>query len=225
MPALSPRSLAVLVILTMLVMLSMATAACGPEVPVEPATEAASTTAAAAEPSDSGLAELVGTAPPANGAVVSIILLDPHAEIEVPVPDEVPVMDQFGRTFNPLFLLVRRGQTVRFTNSEDDVHTVHVKDGAGETLFNVATLFGSTYEFTFEHEDSYDVVCNTHTEMQANILVVSSPYAVLADSDGTFTVRDMLPGTYTVTMLNGEDRYEREVEIVAGRNEIDLTGL
>jgi hypothetical protein len=86
-------------------------------------------------------------------------------------------------------------------------------------------LFGSTYEFTFDQEDSYDVVCNTHTEMQANILVVSSPYAVLADSDGTFTVRDMLPGTYTVTMLNGEDRYERDVEVVAGRNEIDLTGL
>ncbi len=210
--------------LAMLVTLPMV-AACGPAAPVESATDVAPATPVVAELSDSGLAQLVGTAPPANGAIVSIILFDPHTEIDVPVPDEVPVMDQFGRTFNPLFLLVRRGQTVRFTNSEDDVHTVHVKDGSGETLFNVATLFGSTYEFTFDHEDSYDVVCNTHTEMQANILVVSSPYAVLADSDGIFTVRDMLPGTYTVTMLNGEDRYERDVKIVAGRNDIDLTGV
>ena len=76
-----------------------------------------------------------------------------------------------------------------------------------------------------KNKNSYDVVCNTHTEMQANILVVSSPYAVLADNDGAFTVPDVIPGTYTVTMLNGETRREREVEIVAGRNEIDLTGL
>ena len=209
----------------MLTMLTMVTAACGRAEPVESATEAAPATPVVAELVDSGLAQLVGTAPPANGAVVSIILLDPHAEIEVPLPDEVPVMDQFGRMFNPLFLLVRRGQTVRFTNSEEDLHTVHVKDSAGESLFNIATLFDSTYEFTFDREDSYDVVCNTHTEMAANILVVSSPYAVLADSDGAFTVSDVLPGTYTVTMLNGKDRHEREVEIVAGRNAIDFTGL
>ena len=225
MPSLWLRSLAVLGLITMLTVATMVTAGCGSGTPVEPATEAAPATSAAIDPPDSGLAELVGTAPPRRGAIVSIILLNPHAEIEVPMPDEVPVMDQFGRTFNPLFLLVRRGQTVRFTNSEEDLHTVHVKDSAGESLFNIATLFGSIHEYTFDREDSYDVTCNTHSEMQANILVVSSPYGVLADSDGTFTVPDVLPGTYTVTMLNGADRYDRQIEIVAGRNEIDFTGL
>ena len=230
MPSLSSRSLAVssVRLAAVLLMLTMVAAACGPEVPEEPAPEplapTASATPAEAEPTDSGLAQLVGMAPPANGAVVSIILLDPHAEIDVPLPDELPVLDQYGRAFNPGFLLVRSGQTVRFTNSEDDLHTVHVKDSAGESVFNIATLFGSSYEFTFDQEDSYDVICNTHTEMFANILVVDTPYAVVADRDGAFTLPDVIPGTYTVTMLNGENRREREVEIVAGRNELDLTG-
>ena len=114
---------------------------------------------------------------------------------------------------------------MRFTNSEDDLHTVHVKDSAGESLFNVATLFGSRYEFTFDLADSYDVVCNTHTEMFADILVVNSPYAVVADREGGFTLSDVIPGTYTVTMLTGGDRREEDVEIVAGLNELDLTGL
>ena len=92
-------------------------------------------------------------------------------------------------------------------------------------LFRSATLFGSSYEFTFDRAASYAVECNTHTEMAADILVVSSPYAVLADSDGVFTMSDVIPGTYTVTMLNGEDRLEQEIDIVAGRNELDLTGL
>ncbi len=204
--------------------LAIVTTACGTEAPVEPAPEPSSALTVSA-PADAGTAQIVGAAPPANGAVGSIILLDPHADIEVPLPNEVPVMDQYGRMFYPLVLVVRKGQTIQFTNSEDDLHTVHVTDSAGETLFNIATLFGSSYEFTFDREDSYDVECNTHTEMAADILVVSSPYAVLADSDGVFTMSDVIPGTYTVTMMNGEDRHEQEIEIVAGRNELDLTGL
>ena len=215
--------------LTMLIMLGVMTAACGPDAPVEPAPESsaliAPATPSAANSTDAGLAHLVGTAPPASGEVGSIILLDPDAEIDVPLPDDTPVMDQYGRMFNPGFLLVRQGQTVTFTNSEEDLHTVHVKDSAGESLFNIATLMDSRYDFTFDREDSYDVACNTHTEMQANILVVSSPYAVLAEHDGTFTVPGVIPGAYTVTVLNGPTRTEREVEIVAGRNELDLTGL
>ena len=197
------------------------TAACGVAAP--PASDVPAAPVVPA-PADASTAQIVGTAPPASGGVVSIILLDPHVEIEVPLPDEVPVIDQYGRAFNPEFLLVRSGQTVLFTNSEDDLHTVHVKDSAGESLFNIATLFGSRYEFTFDREDSYDVVCNTHTEMFADILVVDSPYAVVADRDGTFTILDVIPGTYTVTMITGRDRREQDVEIVAGRNALDLTG-
>ena len=204
--------------------LASVTSACGADAPVVPATAAPAAPVAPAT-ADADTAQIVGAAPPANGVVVSIILLDPHVEIEVPLPDEVPVIDQYGRAFNPEFLLVRSGQTVRFTNSEDDLHTVHVKDGAGESLFNIATLFGSRYEFTFDREGSYDVECNTHTEMFADILVVDNPYAVVADRDGAFTLPDVIPGTYTVTMLTGRDRREQEVEIVAGRNELDLTGL
>ena len=202
------------------VVCALMSAACGTEAPVD----RAPATSAPAARAEIGLGQIVGTAPPAKGAVVSIILLDPHAEIDVPLPDEVPVIDQYGRAFNPEFLLVRSGQTVRFTNSEDDLHTVHTKDSTGESVFNIATLNGSSYDFTFDREDSYDVVCNTHTEMGANILVVSSPYAVLAGSTGAFTVPDVIPGPYTVTLLHGEDRHEREIEIVAGRNELDLTG-
>jgi plastocyanin len=210
-------------------MLGVMTAACGQGAPVEPASESsaliAPATLSAVNSTDAGLAHLVGMAPPARGEVGSIILLDSDTEIDVALPDDTPVMDQYGRMFNPGFLLVRQGETVTFTNSEEDLHTVHVKDSAGESLFNIATLMESRYDFTFDREDSYDVVCNTHTEMQANILVVSSPYAVLAERDGSFTVPGVIPGSYTVTVLNGQNRTEREIEIVTGRNELDLTGL
>lgn len=193
------------------------------EAPTEPELEERVSTAPLMS-GDAGLALIVGTAPPAASSIVSIITLESHAEIGVPLQDELPVMDQYGRQFIPTFLLVRKGQTINFTNSEDDLHTVHVKNTAGESLFNVATMRDSTYKFTFDFEGEYTVVCNTHTEMFADILVVDAPYAVLADRDGNFTVSGVVPGTYTAVLIYGETRSEQEIEVVAGRNEIDLTG-
>lgn len=170
-----------------------------------------------------GLAQVAGQAKPATGMLVSIVLLDPHAEIEVPVPDETPIMDQIGRQFVPGFILVRAGQTIDFTNSEDELHTVHVKDSHGESIFNIATMMGTTYQHTFEVGDQYSVICNTHTEMFADIMVVDTPYAVVAGRDGHFALPDVVPGRYTATVIQGGDRSEHEIEIAAGTNEIDLT--
>ena len=83
-------------------------------------------------------------------------------------------------------------------------------------------MYGSTYEYTFELGDEYTVVCNTHTEMFADIMVVDTPYAVIAGRDGSFAIPNVVPGAYTATMIHGEARSEREVEVVSGDNAIDL---
>lgn len=177
---------------------------------------------AAEEVPGPGLGEVTGLARAATGVVLSIVLLEPHVEVNVPVPERATTMDQIGRQFVPGFILVRAGQTVNFRNSEDDLHTVHVKDSTGESLFNVATMYGSTYEYTFELGDEYTVICNTHTEMFADIMVVDTPYAVIAGRDGSFAIPNVVPGAYTATMIHGEERSEREVEVVSGDNAIDL---
>lgn len=194
---------------------------------------------ATGEPADSGpgpdavavpaaqnveLAQVVGAAAEGDATVRAIVLLEPHDDLDVPLPDELAVMDQIGRQFVPGFIIVRAGQTINFTNSEDDLHTVHVKDSAGDSIFNVASMNGSSYMHTFEVGDDFTVVCNTHTEMFADIMVVETPYSAVAERDGAFVVEDVVPGLYTATVIFGKDRRQREVEIVAGRNELDLSG-
>ncbi len=193
----------------------------GPDAPVVEPVPPVPAAAAEGAPGP-GLGQVTGSARAATGVVLSIVLLEPHAEVNVPVPERVATMDQIGRQFVPGFILVRAGQTVNFRNSEDDLHTVHVKDSAGESLFNVATMYGSTYEYTFELGDEYTVICNTHTEMFADIMVVDTPYAVIAGRDGSFAIPNVVPGAYTATMIHGEERSEREVEVVSGDNTIDL---
>ena len=210
-------------------LLLSAVVACGGGAPSEAPPSEVPTSVEAAPPADplaadAGAARIDGMALPARGMVRSIIALEPHAELDVPVSEEMPVIDQYGRLFIPDFVMVQAGQTVRFTNSEDDLHTVHVKDEAGESLINVATINGSRYDFLVEEPGEYVVICNTHTEMFADILAFDTPYFVMAEADGSFSLEGVVPGTYTAVVLYGGERTEREVELVAGPNQLDLAG-
>ena len=206
-----------------IVLLGSLAGSCSSEPPVEPSRSVIVPVAEDDTSINRGLARIAGTSPAATGMVVSIVLLDPHEDIDVPLPQQRPVMDQIGRQFVPGFILVRAGQTINFTNSEDELHTVHVKDSSDESLFNIATMMGTAYDYTFNQEDDYSVVCNTHTEMFADIMVVDEPYAVVAERDGSFTIADVVPGRYTATVVHGATRTQQDIHITAGSNAIDLT--
>jgi len=168
-------------------------------------------------------AEVVGQAPEASQGTRSVVILEPREPLNVPLPTEPVEMDQFGRDFIPRLIVVRAGQQVLFKNSEDELHTVHVKDGEGLSLFNVAMpIQGGEHDHTFDDAGDYAVSCNAHQEMHATIVVVESPYAVVADRDGTFTLSEMPPGSYDVTLRQGNQQHTQLVEILAGTNELQL---
>ena len=168
-------------------------------------------------------AEVVGQAPDAPKGTRSVVILEPREPLNVPLPTEPVEMDQFGRDFIPRLIVVRAGQQVLFKNSEDELHTVHVKDGEGLSLFNVAMpIQGGEHDHTFDDAGDYAVSCNAHQEMHATIVVVESPYAVVADRDGTFTLSEMPPGSYDVTLRQGNQQHTQLVEILAGTNELQL---
>ena len=177
-----------------------------------------------ADPASIGTgADVVGHAPPPTQGARSVIILEPREAVDVPLPSEPVEMDQFGRDFIPRLIVVREGQAVLFKNSEDELHTVHVQDDDGESLFNVAMpVQGGRHDHAFGEAGDYAVSCNVHQEMHATILVVKTPYAVVAERDGTFALSDVVPGTYDLILRRGPQRHEQVVEIVAGSNELSL---
>lgn len=164
---------------------------------------------------------MVGKGPRASGNFRAIILLEPEVPREFPVPTEPKVMDQTGLTFIPGLLLVRRGQPVMFRNSEDVLHNVRVGEtGNAQPVFNVATVPGNSYTYKFDRPGFYSVSCDVHETMHADIFVASTPYAVLADDDGRFTLSDVLPGVYKLTAHVGGRHLERQVQVTSPRTEL-----
>jgi plastocyanin len=177
----------------------------------------------AAAPANSGATLVVGKVPAARDGMTSIVVLEPRTPRDLGAQPAKPVMDQVGLTFTPAVLLVRTGQPAEFRNSDDVLHNVRVREEATkEGTFNVAIPTGEAYSHTFPRDGFYDVGCDIHPGMSAVVVAASTPFVVMADQAGNFTIADVPPGPYKVTVYAGADKLQRDVDVAAGRTEVNV---
>jgi plastocyanin len=153
----------------------------------------------------------------------TVVVLESKTPRTFPPSTDKPVMDQAQVTFFPELLLVRTGQPVEFHNSDDTLHNVHVTHEETRTpAFNVAIPTDGSYDYTFDRDGFYRVGCDIHTAMSAAIFSWSSPYAVLAGTDGSFTFADVPAGAWTVTVYAGARRLTQRIEVHRGVTEVTI---
>jgi plastocyanin len=206
------------------VSLLVPTVACGGGAPSKAPAETppAAPTAAAPAP---GAHEVHGTAPLAANNGVVIVTLTPAGPHEFPPPAEQPEMDQVNLTFVPAVLLVRTGYPVTFLNDDDVLHNVRVREEATrEGAFNVAIPTGGNYVYTFPRDGFYIVGCDIHPSMAAAVFAASTPYAVVAGTDGTFSFPDVAPGRYTAKAFAGADTFTQEIDVTGPSTTLTISG-
>jgi len=178
----------------------------------------ASKPAAASTPPPSGRAVVAGTAAPGT-----IVTLEPKTPRDFPVPADARVIDQFGQQFLPALQVAQVGQRVEFRSSEDVLHNVRVDEaGSHAPVFNVSTPPFGVYAHTFDKPGYYNVSCDVHPAMRANIFISPTPYNAVADDKGAFSIPDVEPGAYTARAYAGAEPTERVVEVAAPRTELSL---
>jgi plastocyanin len=167
---------------------------------------------------------VVGRAPVPDSGTAAIVILEPRHATPLPEPATTPSMDQLARNFIPSVLVVRTGHRAQFLNSDEELHNINVKNGkTREQAFNVGLPPGISYVHTFEQSGVYDVSCDAHSGMSAQIIAASSPYVAFADSNGHFEIPHVVPGTYAVTVYAGAEPIEKTVEVTGSRTEVDVT--
>jgi plastocyanin len=111
------------------------------------------------------------------------------------------VLDQKGCLYIPSILAVQTGQKITIKNSDPCIHNVHTTSKAGNDTHNDAQMPGGadlTYSFD-KPEEFMKFQCDVHPWMFAWVTIVDSPYYCLSDKDGKFTIKNVPPGTYTIT--------------------------
>jgi plastocyanin len=111
------------------------------------------------------------------------------------------LIDQKNLTFIPHVLPVVAGTTVDFLNSDDVLHNVFTPDKCAEK-FNLGTWpKGEKRSFTFNNTGCTPVLlCNVHPEMAAFVVVLQNPYFAVSKMDGTYTIKGVPTGKYTLTI-------------------------
>ena len=116
-------------------------------------------------------------------------------------PSKPVIIDQRGCWFRPRVLGIQTGQPLQVVNSDAVTHNIHPmalinrewnhSQGPGDDPIK--------RKFT-KPEIMIPVKCNIHGWMHAFIGVLDHPFFATSNEDGSFTLPDLPPGTYTVAV-------------------------
>ena len=144
-----------------------------------------------------------------------------HVDGEFEPPQEKPIVDQKNLIFSPHILPVLKGTTVQFSNNDEVLHNVF--SGSKGNKFNLGTYgSGITKEVTFEESGKISLLCKVHSEMSAFVFVLDNPYFAITGSDGTFSIKNVPAGNYTVKTWHEDLKNEKQDVIVVEGEVVSL---
>jgi plastocyanin len=131
------------------------------------------------------------------------------------IPPTPVTIDQSGCWFRPRVMGIQTGQTLQVINSDPVTHNIHPmaeinrewnhSQGAGDAP--IARRF-------IKPEIMIRVKCNIHSWMHAFIGVLTHPYFAVSKDDGSFEIKDLPPGTYTIAVWQEKlGRQEQQITV------------
>ena len=136
---------------------------------------------------------------------------------DFPPPKEHPHISQKGMVFDPHILAVLKGTTVDFTNDDTVDHNVFAPPGSA-TSFNLGMYGpGVKKSVTFDTLGEVPLLCIVHPEMSAFIVVLQNPYFAMTDENGSYEIKNVPPGSYT--LMTWDEKFKpasQAVTVTAG---------
>ncbi len=170
-----------------------------------------------------GKVSIQGIKSPENIAVY----VDTIAGKKFDPPAEHVVVDQRKMNFVPKVTVVLQGTTVDFLNSDSVGHNVYWTSIGGnkKLAHNLGTWpKGEKKSFQFTDPGAASLLCNVHPEMFAFLVVAPTPYFAVTDSDASFEIKDVPPGTYTLKTWSEDGKVTTQsVTVTSGTANVELT--
>jgi hypothetical protein len=120
-----------------------------------------------------------------------------------PVPGEPVTLDQKGCRYSPHVLGLMAGQQLKVLNSDTAIHNVHPMPGNNPSWNESQSPTDKPILKTFARpEMMMPVQCNQHPWMRAYINVMANPYFAVSGADGSFAIKNLPPGEYTLAAVH-----------------------
>jgi plastocyanin len=114
-------------------------------------------------------------------------------------PSQPAVLEQKGCQYKPHVLAIQATQKLNVVNSDETTHNIHPTPNTNRE-WNMTQPHGMPLEQSFAREEvAIPVKCNIHPWMKGYIAVFKHPYFAVTDKNGSFELKDLPTGTYTIT--------------------------
>lgn len=127
-----------------------------------------------------------------------ITIKDIKTDKKASVPKDKLRFVQQKCSFSPHVLMIPVKTEFQILNKDPLTHNIHTfgKDNATINRGQPKTVPMITH--SFDVPERIKVKCDIHKWMHGWFIVADNPYTALSDSNGSFTLKDVPPGTYTL---------------------------
>jgi plastocyanin len=130
---------------------------------------------------------------------VFVYVKDGLGNVTFPAPAEAIVLDQKGCQYAPHVIGIQVGQPLQIINSDATLHNIHGLAKANREFNQGQPIQGMKMTHTFSTKEvMIPFKCDVHGWMNAWIGVLDHPYYSVTRPDGTFSLKGLPPGTYTI---------------------------
>jgi len=136
-------------------------------------------------------------------------------------PTTAAQLDQNGCHYKPHVMGVQVNQKISITNSDATQHNIHPTPKLNAEWNKTQPNGAPPIEATFNRpEVLIPVKCNQHPWMKAYVGVMRHPFFAVSSEDGTFEIKGVPPGTYTVVAWRegGANGTEKTMQVTVPAN-------
>lgn len=134
-------------------------------------------------------------------------------------PSDPVVLDQQGCRYHPRVFGIQVNQPFKVTNSDTTTHNIHPSPKTNPEWNKMQAQGAPAIEEKFHRPETLiPVKCNQHPWMKASIGVLAHPYFAVSAKDGTYTIKNVPPGTYTLVFWH-ETKGEQTQQITIAAKE------
>jgi plastocyanin len=160
------------------------------------------------------------------GAIENVFVhvKDGLGNLVFPVDMTPVVLDQRGCTYTPHVFAVMVGQPVEIRNSDPTLHNVHAMPRENREFnqgFPIKDM-KMTHVFT-KKEVMVPFKCDVHGWMRAYMSVLDHPFFAVTGKDGSFSLKGLPPGTYTIEAWHEKLGTQTQTVTIAEKETKDLT--
>jgi plastocyanin len=136
----------------------------------------------------------------AGGELANVFVYIKDIKGSFPAPSDPVVLDQKGCQYFPHVHGVQVGQPLQIKNSDNTLHNVHAMPTVNAQFNEGQPVQGmvSTKKFDKAEITPFKVKCDVHGWMKSYMAVMPHPFFAVSKADGTFTIPNLPPGTYTL---------------------------